>query len=322
MNKMLHFTLSKNRLQKKELISVDELTLIPETLNWIHVQSLKDKDIILDLMSQFKVSQNVVDDIFNENAVPKLDSYQDYLYMLLESIELNEHDSIEPSQLSILVFENTLISIEDERSQMVEDILQDIEDKKAFSELSLEYILYMLIDRTIEESFEVLETIGERIDEIEDDLLVNPEESVLENIYALKKTLVTLRKTLWPTRNAVNKLFRSNGKLMDLSNTNFMHDIFDRLIQLIDLTETYRDICSGMLDIYLSSISNKTNDIMKILTIYSTIFIPLSFLAGVYGMNFKYLPELQWKYSYLVFWIISVGLTMGMLRFFKKKKWI
>jgi len=167
-----------------------------------------------------------------------------------------------------------------------------------------------------------MEKIGNEIDLVEDELLSDPNKEVLHKIYALKRELIFIQNTLWPMRNVVNTLSRNESDLIDERTTRYFQDVYDHAIQMIDLTETYRDISSGMLDTYLSSISNKTNDVMKILTIYSTIFIPLSFLAGVYGMNFKYFPELNWKYSYPVFWLVSIFITIMMIRFFKKKDWL
>ena len=144
---------------------------------------------------------------------------------------------------------------------------------------------------------------------------------MLGEIYLIKRNLIYIRKTLWPTRTAISHLTKNDYDLVDEKTLYYFRDIYDNIIQMIDIIETYRDICSGMLDTYLSSVSNKTNEIMKVLTIFSTIFIPLTFLAGVYGMNFKFLPELSWKYGYLGFWIISIIIILILLRYFKKKKW-
>lgn len=322
MDKLIHFTMHQNKLKIEKHDDVDALDLDQNILNWIHVESIDDKKLIFDLMSKFNVNENVTKDILSLNSTPKLESYDNYLFMILEAIDISGDFTLNTQQLSILVFDNLIISIEEKSRTMVDTIILDIENKKDFFVFSLEYILFRLMDEAIDECFKVLEMVGERIDEIEDVLLINPKKDVLESIYTLKKTLIRTRKTLWLTRNALNKIFRNNYAFLNISNAGYIHDTYDSLIQLIDLTETYRDICSGMLDIYLSSISNKTNDIMKILTIFSTIFIPLTFIAGVYGMNFKYLPELQWKYSYLAFWIVSIVITLWMLRFFKKKEWL
>ena len=151
---------------------------------------------------------------------------------------------------------------------------------------------------------------------------MNPRKEILEEIYKLKRELVYIRKTLWPMRNTINSLSKNDFDLIDGKTIYYFRDVYDHIIQMIDMVETYREICSGMMDTYLTNISNKTNDIMKVLTVFSTIFIPLTFLAGVYGMNFKYLPELNWKYGYASFWVISAILTGFMLRYFRNKKWL
>ncbi len=164
--------------------------------------------------------------------------------------------------------------------------------------------------------------MGRVIDKIEDEVLLNPRKEALDVIYNLKKDLIYMRKTLWSMKNAIDDIFRNEHDLIDEKTLYYFRGVYNHIIQILDMTETYRDICIGVLDTYLSSVSNKTNDIMKILTIYSTIFIPLTFIAGVYGMNFRCFPELNWKYSYLGFWVISLIITCVMLRFFRKKKWL
>ncbi len=182
-------------------------------------------------------------------------------------------------------------------------------------------LLYSLLDAIVDGYFLLLEEIGEIIDTLEDELLIEPSDEILQKIYVLKRDLIYIRNNLWPMRNVSSNLSKDQYDLIDGKTIYYMRDISDNVIQIIDLVEIYREICSGMLDTYLSSIGNKTNEVMKVLTIFSTIFIPLSFVAGVYGMNFDYMPELRWKYSYHTFWIFSLGITGFMLRYFKKKNW-
>jgi len=179
-----------------------------------------------------------------------------------------------------------------------------------------------LIDTIVDNYFSVIEAIGENLDEVEDKVLLNPQKDLLEDIYKLKKELIYVRRVLWPMRNVISSVAIKEYELIDGKTIYYFKDIDDHIVQMIDIVETYRDISTGILDTYLSSISNKTNDIMKVLTIYSTIFIPLTFIAGVYGMNFKYLPELNWKYGYISFWVISAIITGFLIRFFKKKEWL
>ncbi|HHX59842.1 MAG TPA: magnesium/cobalt transporter CorA [Epulopiscium sp.] len=183
-------------------------------------------------------------------------------------------------------------------------------------------LLHALIDTIVDNYFSVIEAIGENLDEVEDKVLLNPQKDLLEDIYKLKKELIYVRRVLWPMRNVISSVAIKEYELIDGKTIYYFKDIDDHIVQMIDIVETYRDISTGILDTYLSSISNKTNDIMKVLTIYSTIFIPLTFIAGVYGMNFKYLPELNWKYGYISFWVISAIITGFLIRFFKKKEWL
>jgi magnesium transporter len=174
----------------------------------------------------------------------------------------------------------------------------------------------------VDNYFFVLENLEERIDDLEDDLVSKPNPDTLQNIHFLKRQLILLRKSLWPLREAIGALERSVSPLINKSTGIYFKDIYDHIIAIIDTVETFRDMLSGMLDIYLSTISNRLNEVMKVLTIIATIFMPLTFIAGVYGMNFKYIPELEWRWGYFGVWGIMLVIAMLMLRYFKKKKWL
>lgn len=229
---------------------------------------------------------------------------------------------LDTEQISFLLFEKQLISFQESESSIFNPLIKRLAEGTYIRKNGADDLLYGLIDTIVDNYFLIMEKIGDDIDTVEDELLSNPTKEVLHEIYTLKRELVYIRNSLWPMRNIVSSLSRDDYGFIDEKTTHYFRDVHDHTIQMIDIIETYRDICSGMLDTYLSSIANKTNDVMKILTIFSTIFIPLTFLAGIYGMNFKYIPELNWKYSYPVFWIISIITTIVMIRFFKKKKWL
>ena len=185
-----------------------------------------------------------------------------------------------------------------------------------------DYLAYALIDMIVDNYFTILEKIGEDIEDLEDELVVNPTTKTLQKIHKLKGDMIILRRAVWPLREVINSLGRADPPLINESTKIYLRDVYDHTIQIIDTVETYRDMLSGMLDIYLSSISNRMNEIMKVLTIIATIFIPLTFITGVYGMNFKYMPELYWPWAYPAVWIIMIVTAIAMLIYFRRKRWL
>lgn len=185
-----------------------------------------------------------------------------------------------------------------------------------------DYLAYALMDMIVDNYFTILEKIGEDIEDLEDELVVNPTTKTLQKIHKLKGDMIILRRAVWPLREVINSLGRVDPPLINESTKIYLRDVYDHTIQIIDTVETYRDMLSGMLDIYLSSISNRMNEIMKVLTIIATIFIPLTFITGVYGMNFKYMPELYWPWAYPAVWIIMIVTAIAMLIYFRRKRWL
>jgi magnesium transporter len=185
-----------------------------------------------------------------------------------------------------------------------------------------DYLMYTLLDSVVDRYFSILEILGEKIEKLEDSLLEDPSSAAVNEIYSIKRDLLEMRHAVWPLRQAVSSMARSDSPVISKDTTPFLNDLYDHIIQVIDTVETYREMVTGMMDLYLSSVSNRTNDVMKVLTIIATLFIPLTFIAGVYGMNFTYMPELDWKWSYPVIWAIMIGILTVMLAWFRKKKWL
>ena len=320
--KIKHLRYNSNIFKTSIHEKLDDIDIKDDCVTWINITSLKYDEIIDSLQAKFGISRVVIEDIKNVNLLPKVEDYKNYLFMILEQIKIDSEDRFEAKQLSLILFKNLIISIAEDETDLFEQITRSLKDRAKITGITADNIFYELVDIAVEDYFDVLERMGERIDDAEDTLLINPTKEMLSQIYVLKKDLISTRKTLWLMRNAMGRLIRNEYQLIGDKALFYFREIYDNIIQLVDLTETYRDICSGMLDIYLSSISNKTNDIMKVLTILSTVFIPLTFLAGIYGMNFEYFPEIHWRYGYLSFWIISLIITAFMIRFFKKKDWM
>lgn len=291
-------------------------------INWLSIIGLDNEKLLEDLANGLGLHPLVKEDILNTTESPKLLDYDDYLFLVIKKMFYNEEDELDTEQISFLLYKERLVSFEERESKIFNSALTRLVEGTNIRKNGTDDLLYALIDSVVDDYYLVIEELGKKIDVVEDKLLANPKKELLEEIYILKKDLIFIRNTLWPMRNVISSLSKNDYELIDGKTIYYLRDVYDNTIQMIDIVETYRDICSGMLDTYLSSIGNKTNEVMKVLTIFSTIFIPLTFLAGVYGMNFKYLPELGWKYGYLSFWMISLVMIAIMIRFFRKKDWM
>lgn len=320
---IIYSNYNSDEFESHGVFDLDEIILDKDDkVKWIHITSLDDEDVLNKVGEKFKLHPLVIEDILNTGHMPKLEDYDEYLFLIIEGMDLNKDEKLETSQFSFILFKDMVISFQESESGIFDNILERLREGANIRKNGADDLLYALTDVVVDNYFLIVERIGEKIDDVEDKVLSNPKKENLQEIYELKRNLIYIRKTLWSMRNVISSISKNEINLIDEKSLYYFRDVYDHIIQMIDIIETYRDVCSGMLDTYLSSISNKTNDIMKVLTIFSTIFTPLTFIAGVYGMNFKDLPELSWKYGYASFWIISLLITGIMIRFFRKKKWL
>ena len=295
-----------------------------DTISWIDIEGLHDVPLIQKLGESLNLHTLVMEDILNIDQRAKMEQYDDYVYIVLKMFHLNkETTEITPEQVSLILGKNYVITFQEGiEGDTFHEVRERIRGNKGIiTKMTSDYLVYTLIDSIIDSYFVILETLGEKIEDLEEELINDPQKSTLTKIYSLKREMLYLRKTVWPLREAISRLERGESDLVTRGTHIYLRDVYDHTINVLDSLETYRDMLSGMLDIYLSSISNRMNEIMKVLTIITTIFIPLSFIAGVYGMNFKFMPELESEYGYYV--VIFVMFTIGilMLFYFKRKKW-
>lgn len=321
--KLIFTNYDMERFERNELLDLASLVLpMDNSVKWLEVTSLDNVGLIEEIGQKFNIHPLVIEDILNQDHSPKVEDYESYLFLILEGLKLLPNGELVTEQFSFILFKDLVISFQPLESNLFLTVLARMSEGSNLRKNKADDLLHALTDTIVDNYFLVVEKIGEKIDQVEDVVLLNPQKEILEEIYNLKRDLIYIRKTLWPMRNTINSLSKNDYDLIDGKTIYYFRDIYDHIIQMIDIVETYREICSGLMDTYLTSISNKTNDIMKVLTIFSTIFIPLTFVAGVYGMNFKYLPELNWRYGYASFWVISAILTGFMLRYFRKKNWL
>lgn len=294
-----------------------------EAVTWIQVVGLRDETIIEQIGNCFGIHPLVMEDILEANHRPKLEDYGDYLYIILRAFHSKDKSYSKTEQISMIIGENYVLTFHD-REDVVFDTLRNRlrEGKGRLRTLGADYLAYAILDVVVDNYFDVVEHLGESIEELEDKLVLEPSRNTLQKIHRLKHAILVLRKAVWPLRDAIGALSRGESALIQSSTLLYLRDVYDHTIQVIDTLETYRDLLSGMLDIYLSSISNHMNQIMKVLTIISTIFIPLTFIVGIYGMNFKYMPELEWEWGYPAVWGVMALITLGMINFFRRRKWL
>lgn len=294
-----------------------------DNVKWLRVIGLKDIRIIEEIGEKLKLHPLLLEDVLNTAHQPKIEDYDNFIFVIAKFLKYDEEKSeIKTEQISFVLHKDMLITFQEFHDYTFNNVMERIEVGSSIRKNGVDYLFYALLDAVVDNYFLVLERIADKIDLLEDQLMLNPDKMVLQEIYKLKKEMIYVRNSIWPLRNIISNLTQNEFGLIHERTIYYLRDVHDHIVQMIDIIETYRDILSGMLDTYLSSIGNRTNEVMKVLTIFSTIFIPLTFLAGIYGMNFTNMPELNWKYGYLIFWGISLGILIIMVRYFKNKKWI
>ena len=294
-----------------------------ETVTWINIDGLGDSKIIEDIGKHFSIHPLIIEDIFNTGQRPKTEDLGQYLYLHLKMISLSDTEpGIKIEHISLLLGPNYLISFQENIGDIFDPVRERIRKNGRIRKFGPDHLAYALIDAIVDNYFIVMEKLEGQVEDLEEELVTNPTQDSLQKINSLKKDVMFLRKSVWPLREVINTLERSDSPLVLESTAIYLRDVYDHTIQVIDTLETFHDMVSGMIDIYLSGLSYKMNEIMKVLTLIATIFIPLTFIVGLYGMNFRYMPEIEWEYGYYSVLLVMVLVVMGMLTYFHRKKWI
>jgi magnesium transporter len=301
-----------------------------DTMTWIHVQGDAEAETLRELGKLFGLHHLALEDVINTGQRPKVEDYQGQLFIVMAHpvIESDFRD-LKMEQLSIFVGQNFLISFHPGANDPFDPIRSRLRVHAGrIRERGADYLLCALIDLVIDEGFPVLETIGDEIEQLEEQLFAAPTRDSLQQLHQLKRTMLTVRRVLWPQREVLNNLVHDVSGIIVEGNQVYFRDCYDHTIQIMDLIETYRDMVTGLMDIYLSAVSYRLNEVMRVLTIIATIFIPLTFIVGLYGMNFENIdspwamPELRWYYGYPLAWLLMIGVVVCMLAFFKRRKWL
>jgi magnesium transporter len=293
----------------------------PGRVNWINLDGLQDKSIVSALGEQFKLHSLLLEDVCSEHQ-PKAEEYDDYLFFTLKMLYRIEGDKIDYEQISFVLGTDFLISFQEKEGDPFDAFRERIRlDQGRVRKRKGDYLLYRLIDIIVDNYYNILDAIGEQVEQIEDDIHSNPTGQEFKKIQKIKKELIYLRKALYPLRDALSKLIKDESGFIESSNTRFLSDVYDHVVHLIDAMDTYKDLTSSLMDIHINTLNTRMNEVMKLLTVISTIFIPLTFIVGIYGMNFDWMPELRWKYGYPTVVILMAAIVFGMVRYFKYKKW-
>ncbi len=318
--------LAADSCDERELAGVEEALPLRDTaaLSWLNVDGLHDTEGLRRLGDHFGLHPLVQEDIVNTHQRPKLENYDDYLYLVCRMISFDAaSDSFSSEQVSLVVGPGWILTFQEQPGDVFDGVRQRIRHGKGrIRTAGPAYLAYALLDAVVDSYFVVIEQVGERIERLEEELLQAPESGLLAAIHGLKREMILLRRAVWPLREVVAGLERGESPLLHKDTRIFYRDLYDHTIQVADTVETYRDVLTGLQDLYLSSVSNRMNEVIKVLTIIGTLFIPLTFLVGVYGMNFEYMPELGWKWGYPAFGALCVGVVAGMLTWLKRRGWL
>ncbi len=316
----------KTNLNEHEFDSIEETFPFKDNPNvsWINIDGLHDVEVLRKLGKNFGIHNLVLEDVLNTDLRPAIDDYGDYIYVSLKMLYYDEERNIiMAEQLSLVIFPQTVISFQERVGDTFEPVRERIRNAKGrIRGAGADYLAYALIDAVVDNYFLVLEKLGECIEGLEIELMNDASEETLKRIHSLKREMVLIRKFIWPVRELVNEFDRTESPLIDKATALYIRDLYGHAVQLIDTMEAYRDMVSGMLDTYLSLSGNKMNEVMKTLTIMASIFIPLTFIAGLYGMNFENMPELHKTWGYPVVIATMVIVALCLVYYFKRKKWL
>lgn len=293
-------------------------------VTWINIDGLHQVDVIETVGKCFDLHPLVMEDILETEHRPKFEDYESCLFLVLKRLHYDEAKTeIRPEQVSLILGADFVLSFHEGSSDIFDGVRDRIRNSRGkIRRMGADYLAYALLDSVVDSYFGVLEKIGDRIETLEEELVSAPSPSTLKQIHHLKKEMILLRKSVWPLREVISALQRGESSLLRETTGIFLRDVYDHTIQVIDTVETFRDLLAGMLDLYLSSVSNRLNEVMKVLTIIATIFIPLTFLAGVWGMNFDFMPELRWRWGYAFAWGVMLVSAGCLYLFFRKHKWL
>lgn len=293
-------------------------------VTWVNLDGIHQLGILEQLGADFGLHPLVLEDIVNTTHRPKMEAFDDYLFLVLKMPHYDPVTaSVNTEQVCLILSRNHVLSFQEQQGDVFDGVRQRLRGNKGrLRTMGADYLAYVLIDAIVDSYYIIMESLGEEIEHLEEIIMDRPTPDIQSRIHHFKREMILLRKAVWPLRELISGLQREESSLIAPATGVFLRDVYDHSVQIIDTVETLRDVLSGLLDLYMSNISNRMNEVMKVLTIIATIFIPLTFIAGIYGMNFEYMPELHWRWSYPLLWLLMLTLACGMFKFFRRKHWL
>ena len=317
---------SPDHLEETEVSTIEEIFPYRDNdqVTWINIDGLHDVSAMEKLGKHFNLHPLMMEDILNTDKRPEIEDYGDYVFIVIKMLFYDEVEKlVEAEQLSIVLGTNIVFTFQERVGDVFNPLRERIRKGRGrLRKSGTDYLAYALLDTIVDNYFIILEKFSDVLETIEDELMNNINKKTIREIHRMKREMVFLRKSVWPVREVVNGLERSESDLIDKSLSIYMRDLYDHTVQVIDTIETMRETVSGMLDIYLSSTSNRMNEVMKVLTIMASIFIPLTFIAGIYGMNFESMPELHARWGYPFTLVLMLVVALSMILYFKKRNWL
>ncbi|WP_111307389.1 magnesium/cobalt transporter CorA [Confluentibacter sediminis] len=310
----------------KELNNIEDIFDFKhsDSMSWINLNGLNHVNEIEKLGNHFNLHPLVLEDIVSISQRPKIDEYDDYLFVVLKMLYHDKEENIISEQISFILGKNYVLSFQEADGDVFDAVRDRIRQGKGrVRTMQADYLLYILMDAIVDQYFSIIETLGDKIEDYETRIFLGDvDESINKDIQDLKREVLRVRRAIFPLREVINRIEKHESPLILKKTKTYYRDIYDHLIQVTENIDIYREMIWSLMDMYMTTISNKMNEVMKVLTIMASIFIPLTFIAGIYGMNFDYIPELHYKYSYFILWGVMILLFVGMLIYFKRKKWL
>lgn len=320
---MTLFQYNEKEVTEESITDLDSVDTENTNVSWLNIDGLHDAEVIRKVGEKFSIHSLLLEDVLNTNHRPKIEEYPDCVFIVLKMLHIDDNTVCSLEQVSLVLKKNLVLSFQEQPQDVLDPMRNRIRKGKGkIRSMGADYLLYRILDSIIDGYFVTLDQIGEQIEAVERELILASNDSVIQKIYSLRQQMLYIRKAVQPLRDVTNQLQHEETQLISDGISAYLRDLYDHTIQVIDAVDTFRDILGNMLDNYLSLMSHRMNSVMKVLTIIGSIFIPLTFIAGIYGMNFEYMPELAWQWGYFAVWGVMIVITMCMLGLMRWKKWL
>lgn len=316
---------NEDALQSRENVTPAECRDLLELpgVKWLDMDGVHQTETVREVGELFGLHSLVLEDILNTDQRPKVEGYDGYLYIVLRMLRFDDaQQQIYSEQVSLILGKDYVISLQELPDDVFDGVRERLRSGRRIRFMQADYLAYAILDAVVDHYFALLEKLGDEIETLEDELMTRPEPGTLQRIHHFKKEMLMLRKAVWPLREVLSQLSRDGHPLISDETRLFLRDVYDHSVHVIDTIDTIRELLVSMLDLYLSGINNRMNEVMKVLTIIATLFMPLTFIAGVYGMNFEYMPELAWRWGYPAVWIVMIVVSGGLLLLFRRRDWL